>query len=439
MKQKLLCLFIICFFQLFFIHNGHSQNEINRIPLDSLIVKQIIFVGNNKTKEIILRREIKSKIGEPLNLTLLEEDKNRLLNLRLFSRVEIQPLKADGGIALLFLVAEQWYIFPYPIFYNNERDWGKLSYGAGLVYQNFRGMNTTVAGSFWLGYNPGMNFYYMNPWIWRSKQLFLKLSFSLDKIRNKSPLYDEFDENYLGISCSLGKRFGYHTYLTSHLGYKRVHVPDGFERATASQTTNDNHPYMGLSFRYDNRDLMQYAMNGWFVKFYGTRSFDFGRIDYFTYGADIRRYNPLFGGLSVATRLAVDMSYGFMPVYEHKYIGYLHRIRGHFDAVREGLNRFMGNIELRFPIIKVRHFDMGEMDFAFGSYGHNLPFGISGGLFYDTGVVWDQGRYLTQDDFLSGFGLGLHFHVPYVDLLRVEYSWDTNGDPQFIIDTQVWF
>jgi hypothetical protein len=35
--------------------------------------------------------------------------------------------------------------------------------------------------------------------------------------------------------------------------------------------------------------------------------------------------------------------------------------------------------------------------------------------------------------------LGLHFHVPYVELIRLEYAFDGRGTPEIIFDFMVWF
>jgi hemolysin activation/secretion protein len=74
-----------------------------------------------------------------------------------------------------------------------------------------------------------------------------------------------------------------------------------------------------------------------------------------------------------------------------------------------------------------------------GDYGTNLPFGVSGAIFYDTGAVWKKLRLLNRTDFLSGFGAGLHFHVPYVDLIRFEVAMDTHKKSEFILDLYTWF
>jgi len=191
---------------------------------DSLRITQIVVVGNQKTKDHVILREMKTRPGDRFDAASAEIDRKRIQNLQLFTRVEIAPMFSSDGVILLIYVAERWFIFPYPILYYNERDWKKLSYGAGLIYQNLKGLNQNVAGAFWLGYNPGMHLYFSNPWFGGDKRLYTHIKVFAERIRSKSLAYDRFDENYRGVTFSLGKRWGYSTYLSMQLGYRYLQV-----------------------------------------------------------------------------------------------------------------------------------------------------------------------------------------------------------------------
>ena len=58
---------------------AHSQN---------ITVSEIIHTGNTITKDYIISREIQHGKGMPLDSTIAEEDKNRLLNLGIFADVK---------------------------------------------------------------------------------------------------------------------------------------------------------------------------------------------------------------------------------------------------------------------------------------------------------------------------------------------------------------
>ena len=76
---------------------------------------------------------------------------------------------------------------------------------------------------------------------------------------------------------------------------------------------------------------------------------------------------------------------------------------------------------------------------GFSGYYRDLKFGINAGIFYDFGAVWYQTENLTKKHFHNGFGAGLHFRMPYIEVFRVELGFDNNLHPQFIADLEVAF
>jgi len=132
-----------------FSHCVLSQVVYETTGLDSLAITNIVIVGNDHTKDHVILREMKVKVGDPYDEERVEEDRKRIQNLQLFTRVEIKAMRSDAGVVLLVWVAERWYIFPVPILFINEHDWKKLSYGASLLYENFRGRDETIYASSW--------------------------------------------------------------------------------------------------------------------------------------------------------------------------------------------------------------------------------------------------------------------------------------------------
>ena len=58
---------------------GYSQN---------LNVSDIIHKGNTLTKDYVIKREIQHAIGVPLDSAIVQEDRNRLINLGIFADVK---------------------------------------------------------------------------------------------------------------------------------------------------------------------------------------------------------------------------------------------------------------------------------------------------------------------------------------------------------------
>jgi len=104
----------------------------------------IIIQGNEKTKEEIITREMKLKQGDNFDEVLAQQDQLRIQNLGIFNRVEVANIPTKQGVILVVTVSEMWYIFPYPIVFRNDRDWSRISIGAGLLYTNFRGRREVI-------------------------------------------------------------------------------------------------------------------------------------------------------------------------------------------------------------------------------------------------------------------------------------------------------
>jgi outer membrane protein assembly factor BamA len=425
LRKFILLLFFVC---------GPGQAQ----TADTLRVRQIILVGNDKTREQIILREMKTKEGDLYHDELVEKDRMAIQNMQLFTRVEIHPIPVEGGVDLLVILAEQWYIFPYFIFNLNDRSWDKLSYGLGLAHKNVAGRNIHLNAAFWLGYNPGASFSYANPWISGTRNLYSQIAMQSQKVANQSAAFPDFDESQQAASALLGKRWGLHTYASVEAGYRRVATPAELH-AGLSPNGVDRFGQAGLQFTYDRRDLHEYPKDGWYLSLSARASYNGQAVHFQKYGFDLRRYQPVYGAVSLAGRVAANISAGAIPVYERYFIGLQERIRGYFSEQSEGRQRIVAGLELRFPLLPIRYFDFGNSESALGSFMNNLPFGVSAALFCDTGTVWDQLSHLHRQKFKQGFGAGVHIHLPYVNVLRLEYAFDQQGHGEFITDLYVWF
>ncbi|MFQ5708386.1 MAG: outer membrane protein assembly factor [bacterium] len=423
--------------------NAYGQKFI-KLPDDSTSTDKsdrvfvVLVQGNEKTQEETILREMKLKPGDKLDSVKIEQDRLRIQNLGIFNRVEIDQVPTPNGTILVVTVSEMWSIFPYPIIFRNERDWSRISVGAGLLHLNFRGRREIIDFSFWLGFNPSVRLSYSNPWIFGKLKFYTSISVFAKRVRNKSFTVQDLDvdEHQVGFAWRIGKRFGHFTYLDVNLGYTRLSSGDSV--LVLSSSDNDKLPSVGLSFTNDTRDLWEYTHRGHYVNLWIKKTGWFGNtIDFYRYGADFRQYFPV-GKTTLAFRGAANLAHGTIPIYRQVHLGFLTRIRGHFRSRASGENLAVGNFEFRFPIRKITYHNWKPLA-SMGRYGSNLRFGISGAIFIDTGAVWFQGEKLTTQKFITGWGAGLHFHLPYMNLLRVEYGFNEHWDGQLIVDALVAF
>lgn len=405
---------------------------------DSTSVEAILFIGNDHTREEILLRELQLRPGDPFDAQIAELDRQRIENLRLFTRVELLVQSGASGVILVYLLSERWYIFPYPLLFIHDRDWGKLSYGAGLRQENFRGRNITLLGSFWLGYNPAFNFGYTNPWLDYRRRLSLSLQLNYSTVANLSQEQRDFDERHFRAGAALGKRFGYYARTSIAAAYREVHLPPELGLTAASDGV-DRGVQLSAGYRYDNRDLALYATRGWFFDTGLTGNLLLEAPDYLLASFDLRRYQPLGAGISLASRARLDWSGGRLPLYDRLFIGFAERIRGHFNSEREGEGRLLGSVELRMPLLGLRFLNLQPEGGEYSGYLRDLPLAVYGALFVDGGMIAGRSWERAEQRRLGGFGLGLHFRLPYVELLRLERAWGFSGGGEYILDMKAWF
>lgn len=439
---------------------AQSQNPASK-ELKYHIV-DITISGNKKTKPGVILREMQTQIGDSATTAELQYDASRIESLGLFTRVDFSLEKQPNGVTLHIVVTEQWYLFPFPIFYFNDREysWDKASYGMSLLHTNFRGNAELLAIAGWLGYNPGAYLTYTIPAIKGNRRYFLNTQFFHYRIRSKSLdiVGQKSDENQTGGSLAFGIRLNLINSVQLSIGYSRIK----YNPPAAGQTLNpaglDNLPRIGMSYTRDSRDLVWYPSQGSLLSvsyqktgIWGDRYIDFRHVVF-----DVRSYHSIYKKVIFAGRILSSLSEGALPVYNRAFFGYTTRIRGRFDERYEGENLALASLELRFPIIPVRYIQLENNNLK--GYGKNLKLGMSGSLFIDAGSLWIQrqnlGRYKSgelqlsggyfglqtkPEKWLRGFGLGLNLHLPYVQIARIEMGFDDDFNHEFIFDAQVSF
>jgi outer membrane protein assembly factor BamA len=108
----------------------------------TMVVREIQVLGNQTTKEIVITREMLLKPGEPVTQEAIEHDRQRIYNLRLFNRVDVEVVPETETEATIFVIVhERLYFFPYPILGFRYRDIKNFYYGVGLTHQNLAGRN----------------------------------------------------------------------------------------------------------------------------------------------------------------------------------------------------------------------------------------------------------------------------------------------------------
>ena len=113
-----------------------------------VLVRQVTFTGNFRTREHIIRREMDVRADDVITVqkldSLLEYDRRKILNTNLFITVELKKKRLDNDTtALSFYTAdgkliappqtidvevvlkEQWYLLAFPVFELADRNFNE--------------------------------------------------------------------------------------------------------------------------------------------------------------------------------------------------------------------------------------------------------------------------------------------------------------------------
>lgn len=418
-----------------------AQDSIN-FPIQ---IDEVQIIGNKRTKANVILREIPYTLPDSLNKADLIIIKNRIQNLFLFNRVELNVVEIGQSNHLIIMVTESWYFFPVPLLFINEHDWSKISYGLQLSHYNFRGRNEKLRLGGWLGFNPSFYINYYNPWLGDNLRLIWGVGIAKRKIQNQ--IFD-FKEDRFGFDATLGRRLSLNLDWQVKFGLQRIKLPDDYKQYSVSQTGTDYVPTLSTQIKWDTRDIFEYPKKGFFITHnFRKTGFTSNQPDFWRFEFDNRVYVPIYRQISLAARQLLVFNVGELPIYDPVFFGFSERIRGYFFDIfpDPGLFEFynpnqlsLTSLELRFPILPIRYFSFDNGPFMPSLY-KDLKFGISGGIFMDSGITWHSRSEFSLNNFYTGYGFGLHIHLPYIFVLRFDFALNDQGNGQIIIDAGVSF
>lgn len=421
------------------------------IDISEGIVEDIVIVGNEKTKNYVITRELKLKKGKPFNKFLASRSMERLYNLGYFEDVNMKLLPGKTN--------EHDVIIEIDVI---EQKTGIVTVGAGysdadgtvgiieLGDTNFRGTGDKV-NLHWEfgGAGDGKNYTlsYTRPWINDNgdslgASIFNRI-YEYDDYDANGDKVAEYDKRRKGWNLTWGHvsdeyRTNYFNFESSkesyddHDGFETGEVMDKYLAKNNITDYHDSDWYKAImdnfgttnSFTFthvfDNRDNYFNASKGRRISFaaqWGGHGLG-GDYDFYKFTAEGRFYKALGNGHILALRLMGgyidgDVSYG--NLFD---LGGSDTLRGYEDDQFKGKKMYAATLEYRFPIAKKVH----------------------GVLFTDAGSTWgiDEGKipWYTDDDSLNwSVGVGIRLQTP-IGPIRLDYGHGDRNKFNFSFGTQ---
>jgi outer membrane protein insertion porin family len=74
------------------------------------VIKEIVIFGNERVEEAVIRKEIKSTVGEPFSNEMVREDVKSVYGLGYFRDVQVDVTETRGGVVVTFVVIEKPFV-----------------------------------------------------------------------------------------------------------------------------------------------------------------------------------------------------------------------------------------------------------------------------------------------------------------------------------------
>ena len=156
--------------------------------LDYVVVDEVSFSGNKRTKAATILREMNFSAGDTLLLKdlpeQLETNRKLILNTTLFTlvKVNVSEWGNDNHIIVSIILQEQWYLFPFPIFELADRNFNvwwseqnraldRVNIGLRLTHYNFTGRRDKLKLTTQFGYTQKYELDYSLPYFNKKQTL----------------------------------------------------------------------------------------------------------------------------------------------------------------------------------------------------------------------------------------------------------------------------
>jgi outer membrane protein insertion porin family len=392
--------------------------------------ERIEIVGNTRTRDKVIRRELRIKELEPFSASGIKKSNERLNRLGYFKDVNLVPTKGSSEEYMDLKVEVE------------EQATGTFSIGAGyssvenlmlmgeISQRNFMGKGQTLSFRGIFGSETtrfSLNF--VEPYLMDTRCLLGVEAY------NWEYEYDDYTRESQGASVRLGYP------LTDDLsGYVKLRMDDTDIEDYADNSSAiimdslDIHTTrsIGTGLTYDTRDDYYNPAHGWnnqaFIEYAG--GFLGGDSAFIKLEGETGYYHPIWkdiiGHVKIGVGYMTEGSNGKLPIYEKFYLGGIDSLRGYKYGDVSPIDSRTGDriggeymaytqIETIFPLLK--------------------KMGLNGLCFLDMGNVWEEDTGYDLGDLRKSVGLGVRWLSP-MGPLRVE--WGYNIDKESGDDTSNW-
>jgi outer membrane protein assembly factor BamA len=456
-----LSILIIVIFGIAPLFNTQAQEKVH--------LENIVIIGNERTKEQVILRELAFEIGDSILLNEFELLKTKsiqtLTNTSLFNFIEISSVPRDqNAILIVVKVTERWFIWPGIVFslaetnFNSwwqNKDFERINYGFYVQDMNFRGRREKVTLELQNGWKRKIGIDYQVPGI--NKKRTIGAGLKVFYARNRELNYGSFnnerlffkDEKFIQEEFTFEGKMEFRPRL-----YNKHRLAFGLNTVIINDTVNtynttylpidrnrSQYFYFNYGFKREKRDNIGYPLKGYVFD----ASIDqegLGLIHkddimmtkgLFTFNL----HNHLGGRWYFAQGLKGKYTFydsNNVPYYFQRGLGYSSAsIRGYELVVIDGQHYASYKSNIKYQLIKKKTVDL---NFGIANKFDKFHYSVFLNAFADAGYVVDNINAAVNplaNNWQYACGLGLDFVTYYDIVIRFEGSINKQGQPGFYI------
>jgi outer membrane protein insertion porin family len=385
-------------------------------------VDSVSVVGNTKTKDIVILREMETQPGSVLQEKFLQRDIRFLRGLGLFADVEIEADSLSPGRCALRVSVKERSSYFYQVIYpvvNYDFDKG-FSFGGRWDNKNFRGMNESLNASYLRDTNDDNIFScgWFAPWLgWEHIELGAN-AWYYD--RHETPiLFNVIEQIGAGVRVGIPltkKRISFAQALAA-LSFENRESGDASGFHIEQKFLN---PTIGI--RLDSRDSRIQPTTGHYC-YMGVaswRAVDGPSQTYYRLWNDLRLFHPGGERLVLAMRSYLNYQFGEYPAYLTTGLGGSGTVRGYPNSQFRGDHLWIQTVEWRFTLVPKEVFHLPRIGY--------VDVGFAMLIFIDSGITWTNQQSFTIENFHSGWGFGVRLYSPFQDVVRLDIGFNSQGD-----------
>lgn len=386
-------------------------------PKQLVYVRRISFLGNTKTADYVLRREMRQMEGALYSLSDIEESKRNLANLGYLQDIgtQLKPVPSHPDQVDLQTHLKEASSAAASLQFGYS-DMDGFIYGASVNERNFMGTGKDVGLQFNNSqYNNVYSFHYYNPYYTKNH---VSLGFDL-YYQNVNPRKLKYVSDYatdvFGGSATYGIPISEYSRLNFGYGYEHTRLRTSMNSAKEIRDFIDRYGKsfdtvkVNSSWQYSSLDKFPFPTKGFMQSLGLEVGLPIHKLEYYKANYDATWYRPItkLFIMDVHGYFGYGNGYGIMhglPFFENYFAGGIGSVRG-FSANTLGPRDSYGDA-------------IGGNVSVYGSLGLIIPSptpSIRPSLFLDAGNVYE--KKLSLSDLRYSTGIQVEWYTPIAPLI----------------------